>query len=403
MKQQTLTPMKLRTFARRPNEYWRHVSPQEELPIAGGIKSPSEFKFLHKLLDEMKSGIEETKQKELIRKKLMEFPSLIHLLRLLIGISNKRAYLDLSWEFREAAHPERETSLCGCPKTDFTAHSLSFFENMLKRKRNSHAVCDRSSELITDYFFNKGLGDVLSIFANISSQKRDALLEKTVFPREIQQSEAKRRGHGAEAEFAKIVEQLGCKILPEGKSKNPMIKDLRLNVKDFAVSNKASGETRSYDMAICDKNNMIRGCVIAMVHSSDPGEYGVAKAERVEQYKKEIEQYNKTKTEIDSISLWALVDGTGFSENKKDTIDRILSSVDFFVQMKTLFKIGLHLHMLGLCSVKGLWVDSSFYQKQEIRNLLEKYKPNNVLYLENQKDIQDNWKPISAGVGVLYI
>jgi len=402
MKQQTLVPKDIDTFVNRQNEYWRHVSPQQDLPIAGANESPEGMDLLNELLEEIKGIKEGVKQKQFIQKRLMRSPSLIHLLRFLVGVSDKRAYLDLSWEFREADHPEKATSLCGCPKTDLNAHALSFFENMMNEEKTTPLVSKKSSEVVTNYFFEKGLGIVLSVFANIPREKRDALLEKTVFPHEAQQSEAKRRGHGAEAKFAEIVEQLGLKILPEGKSENPMVRDLRLNVNTFEVSSKSSGDTRSYDMAICDGDG-IKGCVIALIHSSDPGEYGVAKAERVEQYKREIEQYNKSKKEDEHIFLWAMVDGTGFSENKNDTINRILSNVHFFVQMKTLFKIGLHLHGLGLCKIKGIWLDTGFYQKREISDLLNKYLPKGIQYVEQQKDVQKDWKPIKAGLGVLYI
>lgn len=403
MKQQTLVPKDINTFSNRQTEYWRHVSPQQDLPIAGANETPEGMDLLNELFEEIRGIKEETEQKEFVRKRLMRSPSLIHLLRFLIGVSDKRAYLDLSWEFREADHPEKPTSLCGCPKTDLNAHSLTFFENMMNEEKSSPAVCKKSSEVVTDYFFEKGLGIVLSVFANIPREKRDALLEKTIFPHEAQQSEAKRRGHGAEAEFAKTVEQLGLKILPEGKSENPMTRDLRLNVKTFEISSKSSGDTRSYDMGICDRDGKIKGCVIALIHSSDPGEYGVAKAERVEQYKKEIEQYNKSKKPDERLFLWAMVDGTGFSENKNDTINRILANVHFFVQMRTLFKIGLHLHVLGLCKIKGIWLDTDFYRKEEISDFLKKYLPNGVQYVEQLKDAQKDWKPIKAGLGVLYI
>ena len=67
------------------------------------------------------------------------------------------------------------------------------------------------------------------------------------------------------------------------------------------------------------------------------------------------------------------MDGVGFSENKKDTIDKMLTEFDCFIQLKTLYKAGLQLHKLGLVKLKGIRFDSDFYTTEEANAMFSKY------------------------------
>lgn len=61
------------------------------------------------------------------------------------------------------------------------------------------------------------------------------------------------------------------------------------------------------------------------------------------------------------------VDGVGFSENKKDTISKMLDEFDDFFQIYTLFKIPLFLHKEGIInSISGVSLDASFFDEEAI-------------------------------------
>lgn len=382
-------------------EYWYNVSPQDSLPIAGSNEA-LELEALNILLDELAQSPLEIRR-EIIRNALIKEPSLFNKFRLFIGISNKRAYLDLSYIFRNSPHPDGKHSLCGCSKNDLYAHELSFFLNMLKKNKNSKEVIACSSEIVTKYLEDKGLNKIISVFAKLSTQERKEIIERVILPHELQQSEAKRRGHGAEAIFASLVESLGCKLLPQGKAINPMgCKDIRLDKNTFEIKSENSESTRSYDMVVSDKNDSIRIAVIALIHSSDPGEYGVAKAARTIEHKREIERYNKDKPKNKHIYLCALIDGTGFAENKKDTLNIILKEIDWFIQINTLYKIGFLLHDLGMCNLKAFSLDDSFYSLEEKRRILN-YVPQGVKIISKESDVNPNWKRIRAGKGMLFL
>ncbi len=383
-------------------EYWRNVSSQEDLPLSGE-ENLLEMEELNKLVNKLQYK-KEHEQVDIIKKDILADPTLFHRLRLFVGISDKRAYLDLSYLFRNTDNPSKAGTLCGCNKDDLNAHGTDFFVNMVKEGKYDTKQSQKAAEIITHYLQQRGLRSVLEALAMIPEKMRETIIKNTILPREVQQSEAKRRGHGAEGEFARVVKELGCNLLPVNKDTNPMgAGDIRLDKKKFSITTENSENTRSYDMIICNSSNKIRMGVIGLIHSSDPGEYGVAKAERTGEYKSEIKEYNLRQPKDGSIFLCALVDGVGFSENKKGTINKILANVDSFVQIKTLYKIGLQLHKLGLCKLKAIQFINNFYTDDEMTAIKKKYIPNDVLNITEDSKIDPTWKKIMAGYAILYI
>jgi hypothetical protein len=386
----------------KQKEYWRNVSSQEELPYAG-TQETFELASLEKLFLSL-SKVKSEDRPRYVKEALLANPSLFHKFRLFVGVSNKRAYLDLSYIFRKTPHPTKNSSLCGCPIDDFYAHEVNFFLNFLKNIKSEEKTANMAAEVITKYLNEKGLNKILSIFAELKPEERLEVIQRVILPHEFQQSEAKRRGHGAEAIFAKIVESLGCKILPKNKSTNPMgEKDIRLNKKTFAIEERNFEGSRSYDMVILDQKETIRVGAICLIHSSDPGEYGVAKSSRTMEYKNEMTSYNGKKDKSQKLFLCSLVDGTGFAENKKDTINVILKNVDCFVQIKTLYKIGLFLHELGLCKVKAIKFNAEFYSKEEINYFKTHYIPKDIKFLGSDEKPNKDWKLVQAGKAELFI
>jgi hypothetical protein len=381
----------------KQNEYWLNVSAQEEIPIWGNIELP-DFDELNKILIKLSKSKD---KKKIIIEALLKTPKIFNILRLFVGVADKRAYLDLSYIFRNTKHPINNTSLCGCEKTEMGAHQTGVFLNLLKTN-NDELIRKSTVKKISEYLFEKGLVNILNILSQLNEVDRLEFIEKTIFPREVQQQQAKRRGHGAEAILAKVVKELGCKIIPPEKDTNPMgQRDTRLNKETFEIVAENNEGTRSYDLVVLDKNNKIRVLVIGLIHSSDPGQYGVDKAGTTKGTKNEITEFNKEKDDDEKIVLVALTDGVGFAENKKDTINIILKYVDDFVQIKTLYKIGLLLHKLGLCKIKAIRFDK-FYSKEEIDEIKKEYIPNGIKIIKKQSETTSKVK-VKAGLATLFI
>ena len=63
-----------------------------------------------------------------------------------------------------------------------------------------------------------------------------------------------------------------------------------------------------------------------LIHTSDPGQYGVNKSDETVDIKKLIDQYNEAYPEK-PVYLIGNVDGVGFSENPNGTIAKMLVSL----------------------------------------------------------------------------
>jgi hypothetical protein len=136
-----------------------------------------------------------------------------------------------------------------------------------------------------------------------------------------------------------------------------------------------------------------------LIHTSDPGQYGVNKSDETVQVKRDLIKSNqKYKTQKQH---WGLVDGVGFSENKKDTIDKMLSEFDCFVQLKSLYKAGLQLHKLGLVKIKAIRFDMNFYTQTEAQAMFDKYGSADIQCITN--DIIPQGTEIEAGKAWLYL
>ncbi len=102
-----------KSYAGPEEEYWYNVSTQEELPIAGEIELSMDRNSLSAFFSEL-AAVDELAAKEFVATRLMGNSELFDNIRQFLGVSNKRAYLELSYLASRTQHPTRETGLCGC-------------------------------------------------------------------------------------------------------------------------------------------------------------------------------------------------------------------------------------------------------------------------------------------------
>jgi hypothetical protein len=86
-------------FSTAENEYWAHVASQDKLPIAAGAAASPLVTEISLLASAVPQKVSPDKLSDLVASHLLMHPSLIHQLRLLVGVSGKRLYLDLSYHF----------------------------------------------------------------------------------------------------------------------------------------------------------------------------------------------------------------------------------------------------------------------------------------------------------------
>lgn len=383
-------------------EYWTHVSSQAELPLADAAWRERTLG----VLDEFLATARETRAgaglpwRESIAEALMENPESLHEFRLVAAISDKRLYLDLSYIFSRQSDPvDPSRTLCGCPPSSLTRHPTRFFIAALGPRSPAERRA-KAADSIAGYLDERGLGKILDLYAAMSDSSRLAVLEHWLMPKEVQQNEAKRRGHGAEAAIARLLTDIGCKIVPADKAINPLGEyDPNISLETFQIVPRSAGHTFSTDIVIPREDGSVHVCVMGLVQSSDPGQFGVNKSDEIVTLRRLIDAWNSS-SGANPLELWGLVDGVGYSENKAGTVDKMLRSFHYFVQVKSAYKAALRAHALGLATIAGITFDMDFYSTRTREQMRERYVPKDVPVIEHV-GLEDA-RPIAAGHATIW-
>lgn len=377
------------------NEFWFHVANQDEISIFGVVDKDLDIPLLMQILQ----GLPTQNQELYISQIILKNSETIDFLRTFVGISDKRMYLELSYLFAKTKYlPTDNTNILGKSLYELDKHPLSYFKNLITSKDTN--LSKKSVEIISKYLIDRQLLNILELFKKLQQSEIETIIDKLILPKEIQQAEAKRRGHGAEHKVATLLYQLGVNFLPSDRNLNPMASnDPNVDIDTFEIIQKQKGKTYSFDLIIETHLHSPLAFLQGLIHTSDPGQYGVNKSDETVQVKRDLiksnQKYNTQKQH------WGLVDGVGFSENKKDTIDKMLSEFDCFVQLKSLYKAGLQLHKLGLVQLKAIRFDMNFYTQIEAQAMFDKYGSTDIQCVTNNTIPQGT--EIEAGKAWLYV
>lgn len=386
-------------YASLETEFWYNVMPQAAMPVAGEIENDFD---VNRVAAFLAAAAKDTKTDfgTQVKAVLLKDPSIFHDLRQLLGISDKRAYLELSYLTSRVPHPTAGTGICGCQPWNMARHPLEFFLRLLAPS-GSQQVREASAEVLTVYLLREGLSDAAKGFAGLTPTQLTVIYETLVVPRENQQKAAKRRGHGCEGALATVLHLCGAKIVPDDKHTNAIgAKDPNLDRRTLKVVPKKQGDTYSFDMLVLDGAD-VRVGIQSLIHTSDPGQYGVNKSDETVAIAKHFKSANASFRKGSPIELWGLVDGVGFSENKPDTINKMIHHFDCFVQLNTLYKAPLRLHQLGLCDVRAIRF-SDEYSASDIDAICSKYVAKGIDVLAKKDKADGAWKEIAAGRAIVY-
>lgn len=377
------------------NEFWFHVANQDEIPIFGIVEKDLDVPLLMQILQ----GLPTENQNTYISQIILKNPHTIDFLRTFIGVSDKRMYLELSYIFAKTKYLSTDNkNILGKPMYELDKHPLSYFKNLIVGKDENLAI--KTVEIITNYLIDKKVLNILQIFKKLKKSELETIIEKLILPKEIQQAEAKRRGHGAEHKVADLLHQLSVSFVPSDRHINPMSSnDPNVDIDTFELLQKQKGKTHSFDLIVETHLKKPLAFLQGLIHTSDPGQYGVNKSDETVRVKQDLiksnQKYNTQKQH------WGLVDGVGFSENKKDTIDKMLAEFDCFIQLKSLYKAGLQLHKLGLVKINAIQFDMNFYTQAEAQAMFDKYGSDDIQCITNNTIPQ--LTTVQAGKAWLYL
>ncbi len=384
-------------------EYWTHVSAQAELPLADAAWRERTLSVLDSFLLTARDAEADAGQswRDAIAEALLKNPASLHEFRLVGAISDKRLYLDLSYIFSREPDPlDPNRALCGCSPSNLTRHPTNFFIAALGPRAKAERRL-KAAMAIAAYLDERGISKILDLYAGLPDDSRLAVLEHWLMPKEVQQNEAKRRGHGAEAAIARLLKGIGCTTLPADKATNPMGEyDPNISRETFEIVTRAPGQTFSVDIVLPRDGGSVAVCIMGLVQSSDPGQFGVNKSDEIVTLRQEIDAWNET-SGAPPIELWGLVDGVGYSENKAGTVDKMLRSFHYFVQVKSVYKAALRAHTLGLAKIAGISFDMAFYTDRTRDQMRERYVPEDVPLINDVAPPE--FTAVRAGHGTVWI
>lgn len=384
-------------------EFWYCVAPQEDLPLYKGQEISSDactqlITLVNKYKTMAVSGIYDSAD-EIINKIILEEPSIISDMRVLVGVSDKRLYLDLTY-LANVYSDENNTRLVPEAREHLMKHDTKYFIRLL----SVSPVKKKLAHEITTYFVSRGLVNILNTFSSLTTAQIKPIFDNLIATKEIQQMQAKYRGHGAEQAFAQVVTACGLKITPEHKDTDPMagydpnVDLLTMNV----VHRNANNENcHSFDLIINEADSRIRVLIQSLIHSSDPGQYGVNKSDETIDIYKRIRAYNNKINTNHQVYLLGSVDGVGFSENPNGTIVKMLDVFDDFFQMHTLFKIPVFLQKIGMINhIKGISFDTDYFDDYAIDHFVSTYlTPAGVINMTDQP--LSGYRTMEAGKAIV--
>ena len=172
---------------------------------------------------------------------------------------------------------------------------------------------------------------------------------------------------------------------PKTKAIDPIAsKDPNIDLSKMVVipKNTKNDYCHSFDLIVFDTAKP-KVLIQSLVHTSDPGQYGVNKSNETVEIRSQLNEYNSKYSAVRHVFLMGSVDGIGFSENRKNTIEKMLEHFDCFFQMNTLFKIPFFLQSKEIIDIiAGISFDTDFFNQSLIdhfeRSLLIPAKVNNL-------------------------
>ena len=361
---------------RKIEEFWYCVAPQDDIPLPDDTQNEQQESYkeligLLELYDNFRKAHPDFETVEIVKSLLLQKPKTISSFRKLIDISDKRLYLDLTYLINY--YNVSGIRFVDTNRESLVKHSTTYFINHLENGRHK----DLFALEVAKYFCDRGVADSLEAFHSLSEKQLSSIFTNLIINRETLHRDAKLRGHGVEQAFAKIFKSCGVSIFPANKDEEPMGEhdpNVDLSTMQIIPRNTKNQNCHSFDLIIKDAGGKIKILVQSLIHTSDPGQYGVNKSDETVDIYRRIGDYNAKVAKEQKVYLLGSVDGVGFSENPNGTIVKMLDAFDDFFQMHTLFKIPLFLQKIGLINnIYGIAFDGTYFNEMAIEHFKEKY------------------------------
>lgn len=384
-------------------EFWYCVAPQDNIPLPDDTKNEQQESYneligLLNLYDSFRKTHPNFETVEIVKCLMLQKPKTITSFRKLIDISDKRLYLDLTYLVNY--YDVSGIRFVDTNRESLVKHSTTFFINYLESGKYN----DLFAFEVAKYFCDRGLTDSLEAFSSLSKEQLSSIFTNLIINRETLHRDAKLRGHGVEQAFAKIFKSCGVSIIPASKDIEPMGEhdpNVDLSTLQIIPRNTRNQNCHSFDLIIKDADDRIKILIQSLIHTSDPGQFGVNKSDETVDIYRRIGAYNAGVAQEEKVYLLGSVDGVGFSENPNGTIVKMLDAFDDFFQMHTLFKIPVFLQKIGLINnVYGIVFDTKYFGAIAIEHFRKHYlEPAGIIDMTGQDT--SAYKTLHAGKAIV--
>lgn len=168
-------------------EYWFHVSNQNEIPIFGHAEKSIDSGLLYTIAQQLPGNDDDL---ETLKEIISLDPDAIDTLRTIVGVTDKRMYLELSYIFNKHRQTEKsDTNILGESVYLLKKHSVSYFKNLI---RNQTPKGKGVLNIVAKYLEDRGVLSILHVLNKMEADEVSSLVDYLLLPKEIQQEETKK-------------------------------------------------------------------------------------------------------------------------------------------------------------------------------------------------------------------
>lgn len=121
--------MAIQIFDDFRKEYWYHVSNQNEIPIFGHAEKSIDSELLYAIAQQMHGNANDL---ETLKHIIFSNVEAIDTLRTIVGVTDKRMYLELSYIFNKLRNNrDSELNILGESVYSLKKHSVSYFKRLI--------------------------------------------------------------------------------------------------------------------------------------------------------------------------------------------------------------------------------------------------------------------------------
>lgn len=179
--------MAIQIFDDFRKEYWYHVSNQNEIPIFGHAEKSIDSELLYTIAQQMPGSADDL---ETLKQIIFSNVDAIDTLRTIVGITDKRMYLELSYIFNKHRNTrDSELNILGESVYSLKKHSVSYFKRLISIP---NATGEEVLNVVAKYLENRGVLSILHVLNKMAPEEVSSLIDFLYYPKKYSRKKQRR-------------------------------------------------------------------------------------------------------------------------------------------------------------------------------------------------------------------